>query len=196
MDKLKTGIRRYRVDIFPKLKPKLEKLMTEGQRPEILVIACSDSRIKLDEFTQCDPGDLFIVRNAGNIVPPWGVHPSGVAASIEYAISVLPIRDVIIAGHTGCGAMGALCQPHTIKDLPAVREWLNYAPVTMPCELNTESLANVTRENVLLQVEHLREYPCVRDRVAAGKLRLYGWVYCIETGEVLEHGKDGWHVID
>ncbi len=198
MDKLREGIRKYRADVFPSLRPQLEKLMREGQRPEILVIACSDSRIKLADFTQADPGDLFIVRNAGNIVPPWGMHPSGVAASIEYAVSVLPIRDVIIAGHTGCGAMGALLQPHQVQKLPAVKEWLSYAPVTMPCNDPAEHAARhteVTRENILLQLEHLDEYPCIKERKAQGKLRTHGWVFAIETGEVWEHSAAGWHVL-
>jgi carbonic anhydrase len=195
MDKLREGIRKYRNDVFPGMRPQLERLMRDGQRPEILVIACSDSRIKLADFTQADPGELFIVRNAGNIVPPWGKHPSGVAASIEYAVSVLPIRDVIIAGHTGCGAMAALLQPKQIEKLPAVREWLSYAPVTMPCD-DAHLHIEVTRENILLQLEHLHEYPCVKQRMAEGKLNTHGWVFAIETGEVWEHSSAGWHVIE
>jgi carbonic anhydrase len=195
MEKLRQGVRRYRTEVFPHLKPQLERLMREGQRPDVLVIACSDSRIILSDFTQSDPGELFVVRNAGNIVPPWGTHHSGVVASIEYAVSTLPIRDVIIAGHTGCGAIDALLHPHQVEKLPAVREWLSYAPVTMPCD-DADMQLEVTRENVILQLAHLHEYPCVKDRMAAGTLRTHGWVYAIETGAVWEHGKNGWHVID
>jgi carbonic anhydrase len=195
MDKLREGIRKYRTEVFPQLRPQLEKLMREGQRPEILVIACSDSRIKLNEFTQSDAGDLFIVRNAGNIVPPWGEGTSGVAASIEFAVSALPIRDVIIAGHTGCGAMAALLKPQLVEHLPAVRRWLSFAPVTMPCD-DAHRHMEVTRENILLQLEHLHGYPCVRQRMAEGTLKTHGWVYAIETGEVWEHSSGGWHVVE
>jgi carbonic anhydrase len=194
MDKMREGVRRYRAKVFPYVKPRLEQLMREGQKPEVLVIACSDSRIKINEFTQSEAGDLFVVRNAGNIVPPWTNVPSGVAASIEYAVRVLPIRDVIIAGHTGCGAMGALLHPHQIEHLPSVRQWLSYAPMVAPCE-DDHMLAEVTRQNVVLQLEHLREYPCIQEGVQAGKLALHGWVYHIETGEVWEYAPDGWTVI-
>ncbi len=195
MDKLREGIRKYRAEVFPQIRPQLERLMREGQKPEILVIACSDSRVKIGDFTQADPGDLFIVRNAGNIVPPWGMHPSGVAASIEYAVSTLPIRDVIVAGHTGCGAMSALLQPRAVDHLPAVKEWLSYAPVTMPCE-DSHMQLEVTRENVMFQLMHLREYPCVKTAMAEGRLALHGWVYAIETGEVWEQQDSGWRVIE
>jgi carbonic anhydrase len=195
MEKLRQGVRKYRTEVFPLIKPDVERLMREGQRPEVLVIACSDSRIKMGEFTQAERGELFVVRNAGNIVPPWGIHPSGVAASIEYAVSTLPIRDVIIAGHTGCGAIDALLHPRGIEKLPAVREWLSYAPVTMPCD-DAHVQLEVTRENVLLQLAHLHEYPCIKHAIAEGRLRTHGWVYAIETGEVWEHGPSGWHVIE
>jgi carbonic anhydrase len=194
MEKLKAGIRRYRWEIFPGLRPRLEKLMKEGQRPEVLVIACSDSRVKLADFTQMDPGDIFVVRNAGNIVPPWGVHPSGVAASIEYAVSVLPIRDVIIAGHTGCGAMEALRRPEELKELSAVRDWLAYAPLAKPGDDPKDPLLELIRSNVRLQLEHLREYPCVKAR--GGGIGLHGWIYSIETGEVWEDTKAGWRIIE
>lgn len=194
MDKLREGVRRYRAKVFPYIKPQLEKLMREGQKPEVLVVACSDSRIKINEFTQSDAGDLFIVRNAGNIVPPWNNVPSGVAASIEYAVRVLPIRDVIIAGHTGCGAMGALLHPHLVENLPSVRQWLSYAPAVKPCE-DDEMLAEVTRQNIILQLEHLREYPCIQEGLNGGRLAVHGWVYHIETGEVWEYTPEGWSVI-
>ena len=194
MDKLKAGIRRYRAEIFPGLKPRLEKLMREGQRPEVLLIACSDSRVKLADFTQADPGDIFVVRNAGNVVPPWGIHPSGVAASIEYAVNVLPIRDIVVAGHTGCGAMDAIRRPEELKALPAVRDWLSYAPLPKPCDDAKQQLLELTRSNVHLQLEHLREYPCIRAR--GGRIGLHGWIYSIETGEVWEDTKAGWRVIE
>lgn len=194
MEKLKAGIRRYRLEIFPGLRPQLQKLMDEGQRPEVLVVACSDSRVKLADFTQADPGDIFVVRNAGNLVPPWDVHPSGVAASIEFAVSVLPIRDVIVAGHTGCGAMHAILRPEALRNLPATREWLGYAPLPEPCDDADQQLLELTRSNVRLQLEHLRGYPCVKAR--GGRLGLHGWIYSIETGEVWEDTKEGWRIIE
>jgi carbonic anhydrase len=194
MEKLREGYRRYRAEVFPRLRPELERLMREGQRPETLVIACSDSRIKLNEFTQTGPGELFVVRNAGNIVPPWSSTPSGVAASIEFAVVTLPVRDIIVAGHTGCGAMQALIHPAMVEKLPAVKGWLEYARKARRGE-RKDALAETTKANVLLQLEHLRTYPCVRDGLEAARLALHGWVYVIETGEVWEHTGGAWKVM-
>jgi carbonic anhydrase len=185
MQKLLEGIRRYHDEIFPTKREQLERLMREGQKPEILAVACSDSRIKLGDLTQSGPGELFVVRNAGNIVPPWGEMPSGVSASIEYAVNVLPIRDIIVAGHTGCGAMHAVLEPQAIREMPQVMGWLKFAREAH-C---TGSLMETTRKNVLLQLQHLRTYPCVKEREDAGKLGIHGWVLMMETGDVDEYNE-------
>jgi carbonic anhydrase len=183
MQRLLDGIRKYHDEVFPTQKAELERLMREGQRPEVLAIACSDSRIKLGEITQSGPGELFVVRNAGNIVPPWNKSPSGVAASIEYAVNALPIRDVIVAGHTGCGAMRAVLEPESIRELPAVVNWLRYARKAR-CPKGGDPMKETTRANVLLQLEHLQTYPCIQKGLEEGRLGLHGWIFVIETGDV------------
>ena len=108
MDKIVEGIKRFRRDIYPGLKPRYDEMIKSGQKPHALIIGCSDSRVAFETMTGCGPGELFIVRNAGNIIPAYGKQVGGVTASIEFAVTALPIRDVIVCGHTHCGAMAAL----------------------------------------------------------------------------------------
>ena len=142
-------------------------------------------------LSQTEPGELFILRNAGNIVPPHGPNVGGEVATIEYAVAVLGVTDVIVCGHSHCGAVGALLNLDSLADLPAVRSWLGHAEATRRIvkenykHLDGEALRNVAvQENVLVQLEHLRTQPVVAAAVARGALRLHGWVYKIETGEV------------
>lgn len=194
MERLKQGIREYRTNVFPQQQELLQRLAAEGQKPHTLVIACSDSRIKVNEWTSADPGEFFVIRNAGNIVPPPGSPTNGVSASIEYAIENLPIEHVIVAGHSHCGAVTALFSPEQLDALPEVKAWLEYA---LEARLRAEQkfpdvegerrIRKGVAENVLLQLEHLREYPCVHRRVDDGQLELYAWVFEFETGHTWEH---------
>jgi carbonic anhydrase len=194
MQRLVEGIHQFQRNIFTSQRELFQRLV-DGQHPEALFITCSDSRLDVSMLTQTRPGELFIMRNAGNIVPPYGTPSGGEAATIEYAVAVLKVRDIIICGHSHCGAMRALLHPEDARDLPAVRAWLerceatariikeNYPHITDP---NARLTATV-EENVLVQLENLRTHPSVAAAVARGGLHLHGWVYKFETGQVFNY---------
>lgn len=197
MQKLVDGIHRFQRDSFSQDQSLFETL-AEGQNPLALFITCSDSRIDPSRLTQTKPGELFIQRTAGNIVPPYGSVFAGEAATIEYAVSGLGIKDIIICGHSHCGAMGGLLDPDSIEDMPAVKEYLkhaestrrivkeNYAHLTDP----VKRLTLTVEENVLVQLESLRTHPSVAAAVGRGDLKLHGWVYKFETGDVFAFNPD------
>jgi carbonic anhydrase len=162
-----------------------------GQRPLALFIACSDSRVNPNMLTQTEPGELFVLRSAGNLVPPHGAPPSGEAATIEYAVHHLHVRDVILCGHSKCGAMQGLLAPQAVADMPAVAEWLKVgmpavdrAKARLPGAAGPELLRGVIEQNVLLQIEHLQTFPAIQEAAAASRLRLHAWVYEFENGSV------------
>jgi carbonic anhydrase len=193
MQKLIQGIHRFQQESFRPLQGLFEQL-SKGQNPETLFITCSDSRIDPNLLTRSKPGELFILRNAGNIVPPHGAASGGEAATIEFAVSALAVKDIIICGHSLCGAMEGLLQPEKVASLPAVSSWLSYAETTRHIvranygHLEGDRLLTATvEENVLVQLENLRTLPAVASRLARGDLHLHGWVYKIETGEVFAY---------
>lgn len=201
MQKLIQGVHHFHDNIFSTKKRFYERLV-DGQRPLALFITCSDSRICPNLLTQTEPGELFILRNAGNIIPAFGAERGGEAATIEYAVSVLGVHDIIICGHSHCGAMGALLQPpSSLEDLPAVQDWLRHAAATRRIVKENYShiegerarLMITVEENVLVQLENLRTHPCVASALAGGRLTLHGWVYKLDSGEVfaydVEHGQ-------
>ena len=191
MQKLVDGIHQFQQGVFSSKQSLFEKL-ADGQQPLALFITCSDSRINPNLLTQTEPGELFILRNAGNIVPSYGTSSGGEAATIEYAVSVLGVRDIVICGHSHCGAMGGLLDQSQLANLPAVRSWLGHAESTHRIIQEnyshiTESQARLTaavEENVLVQAENLRTHPAVASALARGDLNLHGWVYKFETGQV------------
>jgi carbonic anhydrase len=190
MQKLIEGIHQFQAEDFVPLQPLFEQL-AKSQNPETLFITCSDSRIVPTMLTKAKPGDLFILRNAGNIVPPHGAGHGGEAATIEYAVAALSVKDIIICGHSHCGAMQGLLHPEQVASLPAVSSWLSHAETTRRIvrenygHLDGDRLLTATvEENVLVQLEHLRTLPAVGSRLVRGDLHLHGWVYKIETGEV------------
>lgn len=193
MQKLVNGIHRFQSDIFRSQQELFERLTT-GQRPEALFITCSDSRINPNLITQTDPGELFILRNAGNIIPPHGAANGGEGATIEFAVVTLGIRDIIVCGHSLCGAMKGLLAPESLRDTPAVAAWLSHAEATRRIirdkyrDLDNGPLLTATVEgNVLVQLENLRTHPCVAVGLSRGELKLHGWVYKIETGQVFSY---------
>ena len=193
MQKLIQGIHQFRQENFRPLQGLFEQL-AHGQSPETLFITCSDSRIDPNLLTRSKPGDLFILRNAGNIVPPHGAASGGEAATIEFAVSALGVKDIIICGHSHCGAMQGLLQPEELKSLPAVSQWLTHAETTRRIVRENYGhleggrlLTAAIEENVLVQLENLRTLPSVASRLVRGDLRLHGWVYKIETGEVFAY---------
>lgn len=200
MHKLIKGLHEFQTQIFQSQKELFERL-SQGQRPEVLFITCSDSRINPNLITQTNPGDLFILRNAGNIVPPFGATNGGEGATIEFAVAALGVKDIIVCGHSSCGAIQGLLNPEQLVNLPEVSRWLVQAQASKRiaeenyCDLNLskEQLLNVTiQENVLVQLENLKTHPSVASRLARGVLNLHGWVYKISTGEVFAYNpKEG-----
>ncbi|MEU0197152.1 MULTISPECIES: carbonic anhydrase [unclassified Streptomyces] len=170
--------------------------LAEGQYPEALFITCSDSRVIPALITGARPGEIFELRNAGNIVPPYGrPGASGEAATIEYALEVLGVQDIVVCGHSHCGAMGALKSGDDLSALPGVDAWLRIARPELTPVLDTApddpSLPEVSQSNVVNQLAALRSYPVVRQRLDSGRLRLHGWYYEVDTGFVHELGDDG-----
>lgn len=193
MQKLIQGIHQFRESNFRPLQGLFESL-AKGQSPETLFITCSDSRIDPNLLTRSEPGDLFILRNAGNIVPPHRAANGGEAATIEFAVAGLGVKDIILCGHSHCGAMKGILEPEQVEGMPDVRAWLAHAETTRRIvrenykHLDGERLLTATiEENVLVQLDNLRTLPVVAARLVRGDLHLHGWVYKIETGEVFAY---------
>jgi carbonic anhydrase len=194
MDKILQGVHRFRTLEFPQNRALFEQLASKQQKPIALFITCADSRVHPNMITQTEPGDLFLIRNAGNIVPPYGAGGGGEVATIEYAIEVLGIRNVIVCGHSQCGAMKALMEPSGLDHLPAVRSWCGYAEATRRIvrqKYSTlsgdELMLAATEENVLVQMNNLCTHPSVAARLSDHQLHVYGWYYDIGTGQVLQY---------
>ncbi|MFJ9690824.1 carbonic anhydrase [Kitasatospora sp. NPDC101183] len=168
--------------------------LAAGQAPQALFITCSDSRVVPALITGADPGDLFELRTAGNIVPAYRAdHASGESATVEYAVEVLGVRDIVVCGHSHCGAVGAVVRGEDLSVVPAVRDWLRQAD---PAELGAgadvfdPTVAGPVQRHVLTQLDRLRGYPAVARRLREGEVRLHGWFYEIHTGLVLAHRPD------
>ncbi|HRI63062.1 MAG TPA: carbonic anhydrase [Polyangium sp.] len=195
MQKLVDGLHKFQSEIFHTHQELFEAL-SKGQEPETLFITCSDSRISPNLITQTLPGDLFILRNAGNLIPTYGPSSSnsGEAGTIEFALAGLGVKHIVVCGHTLCGAMKGLLNGQILEKMPAVKAWLEHAEGTKRVmEENyshltgNELLTAAIEENVLTQLENLRTHPAVRSRIARNELSLYGWVYKMETGEVFQY---------
>ncbi|WP_437587540.1 carbonic anhydrase [Sorangium sp. So ce1000] len=192
MQKLADGLHKFHAEVCGTHQD-LFRNLARGQRPEALFITCSDSRINPNLITQTQPGDIFIVRNVGNIVPPYGASNGSEAAAIEFAAAHLGVKHIIVCGHTLCGAMRGLLDPSGLDELPAVKAWLQHAELTRrlvqenyPHIEGADRLTITVEENVLAQVENLRTHPTIRARLARGELSLYAWVFKIETGQVYQ----------
>lgn len=191
MDNIVGGIHRFQSDDFEQEKAFFEKL-ADGQSPDCLFITCSDSRIDPNRLTQTKPGELFVLRTAGNIVPPYGAVLGGEAATIEYAVAALKIRNIVVCGHSHCGAMSGLLTPENLQTLPAVRSYLEHAAATRQIiDENYSDIADFAKKlnqtvetNVLVQIENLRTHPTVAAAVRRQELELHGWVYHFESGQV------------
>ncbi len=194
MKKLIRGLDQFRKTYVPEHQDLLEQL-SHGQKPRVLFITCSDSRMAPNLITSTDIGELFVIRNAGNIVPPFGAANGGEGGTIEYAITALGIEQVIICGHSHCGAMKGLLKLNKLQaDMPLVYDWLKHAESTRrlvldnyPHQSGEELIETLVAENVLIQIENLKTYPMVRAKIHQGRLKIYGWIYEIETGEVLAY---------
>ncbi|GGR70029.1 carbonic anhydrase [Streptomyces humidus] len=166
--------------------------LAEGQSPQVLFITCSDSRVVPALITGARPGELFELRTAGNIVPPYGSdRPTGEAATIEYAVEVLGVSDIVVCGHSHCGAVGALVRGDDLDGVPAVRDWLAHAAdEPEAADPADPTVMTAVQNHVLAQLLRLRSYPCVEKRLADGRIRVRGWYYEVHTGAVREHRVD------
>jgi carbonic anhydrase len=188
--KVLEGLTLFQSLAYPKHKDLFERL-AKNQTPQAVFISCSDSRVVPNLMVQAEPGDLFIIRNAGNIVPPAGSSYGGTTASLEYAIVALGIRDVILCGHSNCGAMKGVLHPENLDAMPAVRQWVSYADLARRAAVEAHSgaddetlLEHVVDYNVIAQVRNILTFPFVRPLVEKNELEVYGWVYDIASGRV------------
>ena len=189
---LKAGALRFRSEVYASRKEVYERATRQPQAPHTLVITCADSRIDPEALMQADPGEIFVTRNIGNIVPSYGEMLGGVSAVVEYAVTALKVRHIAVCGHSDCGAMKALLHPESTAGMPTVASWLtNARSALMIAEAHhvaeehpVDTLRRLTEENVLMQIAHLKTHPAVAGAVAQGRLTISGWVYDIAAGEV------------
>lgn len=183
------GFKRFRNEVFPQ-QEELFKALATAQNPRAMFITCADSRIVPELITQSAPGDLFVSRNVGNVVPPYGQMMGGVSTAIEYAVLALGVQHIIVCGHSDCGAMKAVLNPQGLERMPTVKAWLRHSEVALRVvEENCgcgghETLGILTEENVIAQLNHLSTHPSVAAKLASGQLFIHGWVYDIETSAI------------
>lgn len=189
MQKIIDGFLKFQKDVYP-TRTELFKHLAGQQNPKALFVTCSDSRVVPELLTQQEPGDLFVIRNAGNIVPPYGPEPGGVSATVEYAVSVLNISDIVICGHSNCGAMAAISSCQCLDHLPAVAHWLRYSDAAKAIvsarkfATPQEKADALVKANVIAQLANIRTHPSVALAIAQHQLNLHGWVYNIENGVI------------
>ncbi|UQB26487.1 carbonic anhydrase [Pseudomonas syringae] len=187
------GFVHFRNEVFPQ-QEELFKKLANAQSPRAMFITCADSRIVPELITQSSPGDLFVTRNVGNVVPPYGQMNGGVSTALEYAVVALGVQHIIVCGHSDCGAMRAVLNPDSLDKMPTVKAWLRHAEVARTvveqncnCTGELETMQVLTQENVISQLQHLRTHPSVAAKMASGQLFIHGWVYSIETSEILAY---------
>lgn len=190
MRKLVSGYTKFRTEVYPDHKEDFKRL-AHSQKPDTLFITCSDSRIDPSLLLQTNPGELFICRNAGNIVPAHGDLNGGVSATIEYAVTALKVNHIILCGHSDCGVMHGLLHPDRVQKMKTVANWLHYgdrarAVVDAMCEgqSDEEKVMELARQNVLSQLDNLRTHPSVAAAIVKRGLQLHGWIYQIGLGEI------------
>lgn len=184
------GVKRFKTEKFPEHKELFGQL-AKGQSPKTLFITCADSRVDPELITDQSPGNLFVLRNIGNIIPAYGNAMGGVTSAIEYAVCALKVSTIIVCGHSDCGAMDALIHPEKTDSMPAVKSWLRFAATAhavtdalAATDVGPESIQALTEHNVLLQLNHLRTHPSIAAALARNELALQGWYYDIPNGQV------------
>jgi carbonic anhydrase len=198
MQRLIEGVHKFRNEEFGSYRKLFRKLSQQGQNPHTLFITCSDSRVLAELITHSQPGDLFVVKNIGNIVPPAGVmgDTNSTAAAIEFAVETLRVSDIVICGHSQCGAISAMLDKKPVSSqTPHLRDWLKIAaPVLDTLKKDYAHLHDMAEretaaaeENVLFGLDNLHSYPCVQERLAAGSLQLHGWFFKIATAELFAY---------
>jgi carbonic anhydrase len=201
MKKLIRGIVDFRKNVRPSYKDTFARLAL-GQAADTLFVACSDSRVVPNLFASSEPGDLFVIRNVGNLIPPCGEGDTSncdesEAAAIEFALLSLPVSQIIVCGHSECGAMAALSQGRDKVAAPNLKSWLRHGDATLrqlekgSClGAHLERHNQVSQLNVLKQMEHLETYPLVQERLKQGTLKIHGWWFDIKEAEVSEYEPD------
>lgn len=201
MKKLIQGIIDFRKRKHPSYKETFAKLAL-GQRPDVLFIACSDSRVAVNVFASTDPGDLFVVRNVGNMIPPSGMLGMSIGdeselAALEFALLNLNVKDIIVCGHSECGAMHAIFHGRDKVSSPHLRSWLSHGQPSLDLLKATGEIPpglaphnRLSQLNVLQQLEHLKTYPLVNERIRNGQLRLHGWWFDIAQAEVYFYNQE------
>ncbi|MES2103759.1 MAG: carbonic anhydrase [Pseudomonadota bacterium] len=183
------GILKFQRDAFPE-RSELFKRLATSQNPQALFITCSDSRVVPELLTQREPGELFVIRNVGNIVPSYGPEPGGVSAGVEYAVAVLGVTDIVICGHSDCGAMSAIAGCTCLDHMPAVRNWLRHADAAKAINAarsyasDKARLDALVRDNIVAQLANIRTHPAVALALAQRRLTLHGWAYDIASGAI------------
>ena len=192
MDNILDRAGRFRGEIFERESALYQGLAHNGQSPKALMISCADSRVVPEQITQAGPGELFVCRNAGNIVPPFAQANGGVSSTVEYAVKVLKVRDIVVCGHSDCGAMKAFLTPEIWDDIPNVASWLRHAhaaecvvDAAYPDLDGKDKVRAIALENVITQIQHLRTHPSVAAAMARGELSLHGWFFEIDSGSIL-----------
>ena len=199
MNELIGRVYNFGKQVFPDRSDLYGRLVRDGQSPKALMISCADSRVVPEHIMQAEPGDLFVCRNAGNIVPPYATQNGGVTSTVEYAVMVLGIRDIIVCGHSDCGAMKAVSNPTGLDKMPNVAAWLRHSTAAenvvsdgYPDLDPADRVRAISLENVVAQLNHLRTHPSVAAGIARGEIALHGWFVDIHNGEVLAlDGKTG-----
>jgi carbonic anhydrase len=192
LEKLKDGNRKFQAEVHAENAEQYQIAATTPQQPHTLIIACADSRVDVESITSSGPGEVFVSRNVGNMVPPYGGALGGVSAVIEYAVTALKVKHIVVCGHSDCGAMKALLNPASTDKMPTVKRWIDHGHaalmvaegITDKDDRPSDKLRRITEENVLMQLIHLTTHPSVAGAIARGELTTSGWVYDIGTGVV------------
>jgi carbonic anhydrase len=196
MQRLIDGHKHFLEEVFPRRRAEFH-LLAEGQKPEWLFITCSDSRVVPDLFLSTRPGDLFITRNVGNVVPVTSQDVDGVAATIEYAVEVLKVKQIILCGHSDCGAMKAALDPTGLDKMPKSSRWLRHVEAAFsyrqplnPADGAQADLCSLIRGNVVAQLQNLKAQPALMRPMMEGQLTVHGWYYDILTGEIEQYDEE------
>ena len=192
LDRIARGVRKFQTEIYPAQREMFERLK-RGQEPLAMFVTCADSRVNPNLVTQTDPGEIFIERNPGNVIPPYAEFVGGVTAGVEYAMRALKVPVIVVCGHTDCGVMKALLRPEQVSDMPGVQKWMSHAFEARKHMLREfgdapeeERLRRMTEFNVLGQIENLKTHPSVSARLLRGEIEIRGWVYDIGDGSIRE----------
>jgi carbonic anhydrase len=184
--KLIKGVERFKSEVYPGMENEFHEL-ANGQSPDTLFVTCSDSRIDPALLMQTKPGEIFVIRNAGNIVPLPGTGELSVEATVQYAVDVLKVKQVVVCGHSHCGAVSALMNLDSVESMPVIRDWVKVSEKILDqFSGKDDEIPAAIEANVLLQLDHLLAHECVKNAVEQRGMTLHGWVYSFETGEVKE----------